>query len=219
MTNSSNTTKTTHPRPSCVGNPPHEQHQGKDVAVLPVWGGPPTMCTTDRCLAVNRTKSHISCDAGSRSLSPSGAAQRADAVRRYEAGLGRKGQLPPFRQCECPCRPASPAGWSTGRSASRRRPRRRCRRRRPRRCRHRVGRGDDLVLGVVQPAELRVDLYRQVLGRHALGMLELGGRRLRRGAGGHLATVDLPNELVLDGLVPTDLGGQVRRDPVGGQEG
>ena len=35
--------------------------------------------------------------------------------------------------------------------------------------RHRVGRGDDLVLGVVQLAELRVDLYRQALGRQALG--------------------------------------------------
>ena len=38
-------------------------------------------------------------------------------------------------------------------------------------------------MGVVELAELRVDLYRQGLGRQALGVLELsGGNRLGRGA-------------------------------------
>ena len=74
-------------------------------------------------------------------------------------------------------------------------------------------------MSVIHLPELRIDAYVQALGGHALSVLELGGGgRLRRGRGGHLAAVGLLDELVIDGLVPAELGGQVRRYPVGGQD-
>ena len=80
----------------------------------------------------------------------------------------------------------------------------------------RVRRRDDAELAVVEPAELRVDLDVQALGREALGVVELLAERLllRRG-GGRVATVQAGDESIRDRLVPAQPGGdQIRRQAV-----